>query len=143
MVFGSFSEFPTCKSRDDDERGNLFSDPRNCGEFNKNLEVREGVRKPSLAKQDPPKRREEPPKQVTPLIRDNRVQQAKRQEPLSKPNKPLNVQSGPGRPVKPNNGELKLIKDSRVQQKPMVQRRPPPQPEVLSSQILYHTKLSV
>ncbi|KNA03985.1 hypothetical protein SOVF_203930 isoform B [Spinacia oleracea] len=112
-----------------DDDGN----PRNCGEFNKNLEVREGVRKPSLAKQDPPKRREEPPKQVTPLIRDNRVQQAKRQEPLSKPNKPLNVQSGPGRPVKPNNGELKLIKDYRVQQKPMVQRRPPPQPEMRSS----------
>lgn len=111
-----------------DDDGN----PRNSGEFNKNLEVREVARKPPVAKQDPPKRREEPPKQVTPIVRDNKLQQVKRQEPLSKPNKPLNTQSGPGRPVKPN-CELKISKDSRPQQKPMVQRRPPPQLEKMRS----------
>ncbi|XP_021744490.1 probable mediator of RNA polymerase II transcription subunit 26b isoform X2 [Chenopodium quinoa] len=116
---------------DDDERGNVVSDPRKGGEFNRNLEAREAGRKPSVAEQDPPKRREEP-KQVTPLPKDNMVQQTKRQEPLSKPNKPISVQSGPGRPVKPN-GEQNINKDSRVQQKPVIQRRPPPQPEMRPS----------
>lgn len=107
-----------------DDDGN----PRNCGEFNKNREV---GRKPSLVKQDAPKRREKLPNDATPLSKDNRVQQITRQVPLPKPNKPSDTQSGPGRPVK-NNGEPKLSKDSRVPQKlekPMVQRRPAPPAE--------------
>jgi len=107
----------------------LVSDPRNCGEFNKNREV---GRKPSLVKKDAPKRREEPPKEATPLSKDNRVPQITRQVPLPKPNKPSNAQSGPGRPVTLN-GEPKLSKDSRVPQKPekpMIQRRPAPLAEV-------------
>ncbi|KAL2895830.1 putative mediator of RNA polymerase II transcription subunit 26b [Bienertia sinuspersici] len=128
-----------------DDDGNF----RNCGEFDKNQNVRE--RRPSVAKQDPPKRREEPS-----LTKDNKLQQAKGQESLPKPNKPLNtqnkpsnmqnkpsntqnrpshMQSGPGRPVKPN-AELRVSKDTKVQQKPekpVVQRRPAPQPERMKS----------
>uniref|UniRef100_A0A803LT33 TFIIS N-terminal domain-containing protein n=1 Tax=Chenopodium quinoa TaxID=63459 RepID=A0A803LT33_CHEQI len=126
-VFFSTQHMDFTQNHDDDEWGNVVSDPQKGGGFNKNLEAREAGRKPSVAKQDPPKRREEP-KQVTPFPKDNKVQQTKRQEPLSKPNKPTSVQSGPGRPVKPN-GEQNLNKDSRVQQKPVIQRRPPPQPE--------------
>ncbi|KMT15216.1 hypothetical protein BVRB_3g063270 [Beta vulgaris subsp. vulgaris] len=111
-----------------DDDGN----PRNCGEFDKNLEVREAVRKPSVTKQGPPNRRVEPPKQMTPPIKDNKVQQVRRVEPHPKPNKPAIIQSGPGRPVKPN-GELRTGKDSKLQQKPMVHRRPPPQPEKMRS----------
>lgn len=109
-----------------DDDGN----PRNCGEFNKNREV--GRRKPFIAKQDAPKRRQEPPKEATPLSKENnRVPQMKRQVPLPKPNRPSNTQSGPGRPVKPN-GDPKLSRDSRVPQKsekPMIQRRPAPPAE--------------
>ena len=132
MVLGSFFGFPTYKNHDNDDRGNVFSDPRNCGEFNKNQDVREVGRRPSTVKQDPPKRREEPLKQAIPLAKDNKVQQGRRQEPLPKPIKPVNTQSGPGRPAKPN-GELKMVKESKLQLKlgkPSDQRRPPPQPEV-------------
>ncbi|XP_057549507.1 probable mediator of RNA polymerase II transcription subunit 26b [Amaranthus tricolor] len=114
-----------------DDDGN----PRNCGEFNKNQDVREVGRRPSTVKQDPPKRREEPLKQAIPLAKDNKVQQGRRQEPLPKPIKPVNTQSGPGRPAKPN-GELKMVKESKLQLKlgkPSDQRRPPPQPEKIRS----------
>ena len=85
-----------------------------------------------MAKQDPPKRREEPPKQAIPLARDNKVQQPKRPEPLPKLSKTPNTQSGPGRPIKLI-GESKMVKEPNPQQKfrkPLDQRRPPPQHEV-------------
>jgi len=107
--------------------GNVVSDPRNSGEFNKNYEV---GRKLSVTKQDAPIRRGGPPKAAT--TKDDKTQLMRRQEPLPKPNKPLNTQSGPGRPPKLN-GELKACKDSKDQQKPekpMIHRRPAPQTEV-------------
>lgn len=101
-----------------DDDGN----PRNSGEFNKNHEV---GRKPSAIKQDTPKQREPPTK-------DKKVQQMRRQEPLSKPNKPLNTQSGPGRPPKLND-ELKVCKAQQTPGKPIIQRRTAPQTEKLRS----------
>ncbi|XP_057547624.1 probable mediator of RNA polymerase II transcription subunit 26b [Amaranthus tricolor] len=124
-----------------DDDGN----PRNCGEFNKNRDVREVGRKPAMAKQDPPKWREEPPKQAIPLARDNKVQQPKRPEPLPKLSKTPNTQSGPGRPIKLI-GESKMVKEPNPQQKfrkPLDQRRPPPQHEKAqsSSEIAVQEKL--
>ncbi|XP_074320536.1 putative mediator of RNA polymerase II transcription subunit 26b isoform X3 [Silene latifolia] len=107
-----------------DDDGNF----RNPVEFNNN---REAARKPSAVKPDAPKRREEPPKQATPISKDNRAQEMKTQKPLLKPAKPSNMQLGPGRSLKPN-GDVKPLKDSRVRAKPEnppAQRRPTPQPQ--------------
>ncbi|KAL2925693.1 putative mediator of RNA polymerase II transcription subunit 26b [Bienertia sinuspersici] len=128
--------------------------PRNCGEFDKNQSARE--RRPSVAKKDPPKRREESPNQATPISKYSKVQQAIGQESSPKPNMPSNtqnkpsnmqnkpsssqnrpshMQSGPGRPVKPN-GEPRVSRDAKLQQNPempMVQKRPAPQAERMKS----------
>ncbi|KAH9625839.1 hypothetical protein KSS87_015162 [Heliosperma pusillum] len=101
-------------------------DFRNPVEFNNN---RQAARKPSAVKPDAPKRREEPPKQATPI--SNRAHEMKMQKPLLKPAKPSNTQLGPGRSLKPN-GDVKLVKDSKARAKPenpVVQRRPTPQPQ--------------
>ncbi|KAK9671176.1 hypothetical protein RND81_12G011100 [Saponaria officinalis] len=96
--------------------------PRNSGEFNN----RESGRKPSIVK-----KRDIPPKETTPVSKDNRPLQTKMQPPVQKPSKPVNTQSGPGRPVN-RNEDAKFSKDSKVRpklEKPVVQRKPAPQPE--------------
>ncbi|KAL9237908.1 hypothetical protein vseg_012402 [Gypsophila vaccaria] len=107
-----------------DDDGN----PRNCGEFNKN---RDSGRKPSATKPNAPKRREDPPKDTTPISKDNRVPLMKTQPPLPKPSKPSNSQSGIGRPLY-SNGDVGLSNDLKSQpriENPVIQRRPAPQPE--------------
>ncbi|KAL9232628.1 hypothetical protein vseg_007716 [Gypsophila vaccaria] len=108
-----------------DDDGN----PRNSGEFNSNRQS--GPRKPSVVKPNVAQRRDIPPKETTPISKDNSAQRIKMQPPVQKPNKPSNTQSGPGRPSN-RNEDTKLSKDSQLRpklEKPVVQRRPAPQPE--------------
>lgn len=122
--------------------GNVDSDPRNNGEFNKN---RENGRKPSLDNQNMSKRKQQLPDEANVLPKD-KGQQIKKQEPVVKlskpcntssgfgrpqetsvrPNKPLNADSGPGRPPKPGvvhkvNNETKFLQKS---DRPAIQRKP-------------------
>lgn len=122
--------------------GNVVSDPRNSGEFNKN---RESGRNSSLEDQNISKRKQQLPGEANGLIKD-KGQQIKKQEPVVKsnkpisatsafgkpqevpvrPNKPLNTNSGPGRPPKPDvvqklNKEIKVLQKT---EKPSIQRKP-------------------
>ena len=122
--------------------GNVVSDPRNNGEFNKN---RENGRKPSLENQNISKRKQQLPGEANYLPKD-KGQPIKKQEPVVKsnklvntvsgfgrpqetsvrPNKPSNIDFGPGRPPKPGVGhklnvETKLLQKS---DKPAILRKP-------------------
>lgn len=122
--------------------GNVVSDPRNNGEFNRN---RENGRKPALENQNISKRKQQLPDEANGVTKD-KGQQIKKQEPVVKSNKPINTQSGfgrpqeilvrpnrpsntdsgPGRPPKPGvgqkvNNETKFLQKS---DKPAIQRKP-------------------
>lgn len=103
-----------------DEDGNL----RNSGDVTKN---RENGRRPSLEKQNIAKRKEQPLNVANTPPKDNKVQQTKRQETVlkPKPNKPLNTESGPGRPPRVN-VENRISNETKYKQKPKVslQERP-------------------
>lgn len=121
-----------------DDDGN----PRNNGEFNRN---RENGRKPALENQNISKRKQQLPDEANGVTKD-KGQQIKKQEPVVKSNKPINTQSGfgrpqeilvrpnrpsntdsgPGRPPKPGvgqkvNNETKFLQKS---DKPAIQRKP-------------------
>ncbi|KAL5546720.1 hypothetical protein UlMin_006407 [Ulmus minor] len=100
-----------------DDDGN----PRNNGEFTKN---RENGRKPSMENQNIVKRKQHSSNEANVLPKENKVQQVRKQEGVVKPNKPLNTDSGPGRPPKPSS-EQKVNNQTKLQQKPAgIQRRP-------------------
>lgn len=73
----------------------------------------ENGRKPSTEKQNVPKWRQQPVHEANVLPKDNKV---KKQEVVSKSNKPLHKDSGPGRPLRLS-GEQKVNSESKLQQK--------------------------
>ncbi|KAL5810229.1 hypothetical protein ACOSQ3_026928 [Xanthoceras sorbifolium] len=102
-----------------DDDGN----PRNSGEFIKN---RENGRKSSLENRNIPKWKQQTPNDANVLAKDNKSQEMKRREAFVKPNKPLNANSGPGRPPKQNMGQ-KVNNESKLQQRSdnvTIQKRP-------------------
>ncbi|KAM7260051.1 hypothetical protein ACFE04_015792 [Oxalis oulophora] len=115
-----------------DDDGN----PRNNGEFIKN---RNTGRKPSGENQNVIKRKLQSPHEVNNLLpKENKSQQWKRQDgDVVKPNKPLNIESGPGRPPKVAVVEQKAHKESKLQQKPdnrgLIQRKLPAAREDMKS----------
>ncbi|KAG8367812.1 hypothetical protein BUALT_Bualt16G0111600 [Buddleja alternifolia] len=120
-----------------DDDGN----PRNNGEFNKN---RENGRKPRRDETHIVKRSFESPDDLnTPPKaepkRNNHESMLKKQAPICKPNRPSNVESGPGRPRPPNGAsgpmrpkpaaKPKVNNEIRVQQKSdkgSIQKKPIP-----------------
>ncbi|KAL0404783.1 UNVERIFIED_CONTAM: putative mediator of RNA polymerase II transcription subunitb [Sesamum radiatum] len=128
--------------------GDVISDPRNSGEFNKN---RESGRKPNLEKinnrswkvESPDDSRAPPPKEKRAEQMRNAEPILKKQAPPSKPNRPPGGESGPGRPKPPSSESgpgrpkpavrPKPNVEIKVQQKPdkgTIQRKPMPQQEV-------------
>ena len=91
--------------------GNLFSDPRQNGEFNKN---RENGRKPPLDSQNTAKRKQQPSNEGN--------QQIKKNESVVNLNKAVTPDSGPGKPPKPSM-QQKANMEPRMQQKSNVEPR--------------------
>lgn len=96
--------------------GDVVSDPRNSGEFNKN---RDNGRKPLLENQNVPKQKQQFRDEVITPPKDRKGEQMKKREPVMnkqevvvKPNKPTLGDSGPGRPAKP-----RIDHQSKSQQK--------------------------
>ncbi|KAF4402578.1 probable mediator of RNA polymerase II transcription subunit 26b [Cannabis sativa] len=103
-----------------DDDGN----PRTSGEFNKD---RENGRKSSMENKNVPKRKQKFPSELNVLRVENKNQQMKKQEMVTKPTRPLNTESGPGRPPNICN-EHKDSNDLKFQKrtdKPTLQKRPP------------------
>ncbi|XP_062111917.1 probable mediator of RNA polymerase II transcription subunit 26b [Humulus lupulus] len=101
-----------------DDDGN----PRNSGEFVKN---RENGRKQSVENQNFQKQKQKSP-ELNVLHGENKIQQMKKQEMVTKATRPSNTESGPGRPPKINN-EHKASNDLKFQKrtdKPTLQKGP-------------------
>ena len=77
--------------------GNGVSDPRQSGEFIKN---RESGRRPSLDSQNIAKRKPQASNAANIIAKDNKGQQAMKDEAPVRLNKPVFADSGPGRPPK-------------------------------------------
>lgn len=102
-----------------DDDGN----PRNSGEFSKN---RDNGRKPAQECQNNTKRKQQISNVANVLAKDNKSNQAKKQEVGLKPNKPSNTGSGPGRPLKPFTEQM-VHNETKFQQKSdkvPIQKRP-------------------
>ncbi|KAL7197717.1 hypothetical protein ACSBR2_020274 [Camellia fascicularis] len=122
-----------------DDDGN----PRNSGEFKKN---RENGRKPSMANQTVPKWKQQVPPEPYVPAKDKKGEERKNQEPVMKkpnavvkPHKPLNTESGPGRPTKLNM-EQKVSNETKSQQnsnRPItIQKKPLAAQEDMSNSLL-------
>lgn len=104
------------------ERGNVVSDPRNCGEFAKN---RENGRRASLDDQYHPKQKPQTPSDTNMLAKESKGQQVK-------PNKPSNANTGPVRPPRQNPVQ-NVNNESKLQQradKTSLQKKSSSTPEV-------------
>lgn len=104
--------------------GNVFSDPRQSGQFNRN---RENGRKPALNSHITERRKSQASNETTNSTKDNKGQQAKKNEAAVRINKPVTTDSGPGRPPK-SNIQRKVNTEPKMQQKvenSAVTRRPP------------------
>ncbi|KAJ9185072.1 hypothetical protein P3X46_004744 [Hevea brasiliensis] len=101
-----------------------FGNPRNSGEFIKNSE---NGRKPSLGNENVTKRKEQTPNEAIFVAKDDKSQQIRRREAVTKPNRPSNADFGPGRPPK-QSVERKANNDSKIMRKTervVSQRKPP------------------
>ncbi|KAL3534709.1 hypothetical protein ACH5RR_003170 [Cinchona calisaya] len=105
-----------------DDDGN----PRNSGEFNKN---RDNGRKPSLEKQNVPKRKQQIHDGLSSPLKDWKGEQLmkreavmKKQAAVAKPIKPSFWESGPGRPAKPSVDQYQM-KSQQNSDKGTIQKR--------------------
>ena len=88
--------------------GNFVSDPRNSGEFIKN---QDNGRKPS--QENVSRRKQQTSSETNQLAKDEKSRQMKRQEPVTKLNKPSSTNIGSGRPPKHD-----------MEQKPNIESKP-------------------
>ncbi|MBA0860993.1 hypothetical protein Goshw_023262 [Gossypium schwendimanii] len=97
----------------DFDLGNVVSDPGSSGDF-----VRNNGRKPSAENRNLSKRKPQTSSEANPALKNDKSQQMKRQEPVTKPNnKPSTTNVGSGKPPK-HNIEPKASNESNSLQKP-------------------------
>ncbi|MBA0804081.1 hypothetical protein Gohar_014235, partial [Gossypium harknessii] len=97
----------------DFDLGNVVSDPGSSGDF-----VRNNGRKPSEENRNLSKRKPQTSSEANPALKNDKSQQMKRQEPVTKPNnKPSTTNVGSGKPPK-HNIEPKASNESNSLRKP-------------------------